>query len=54
MVDRERAQSLMNYDYPRDWDNYNNSACKYNAKFSLIKPSVLTHAMVKSVPYAYT
>lgn len=53
MVNREKAQSLMNYDYPREQNHYNNPVGRYNVKFNVIQPSVLTHAMVESVPFAY-
>lgn len=32
MVDREKAQSLINFDYPKDWNNYNNCLVRYRPK----------------------
>ena len=43
VVDRDKSQSLINYSYPRDWNNYNNSVGRYSPRQRITKPTVLTH-----------
>lgn len=48
-VDRDKSQSLINYSYPRDWDNYNNSVGRYSPRLRITQPKVLTHDFSKKV-----
>ena len=43
VVDRDKSQSLINYSYPKDWNDYNNSVGRYSPKLRVTKPTTLTH-----------
>lgn len=51
VVDRDKSQSLINYSYPKDWNDYNNSVGRYSPKLRVTKPTTLTHDFsIKEAP----